>query len=120
MTNVTTQISITAKDSTAAAFASADQNLSGLSSTALKVTGALAAVGVSVAGVVSAVKGVADATIQFQQFTNTLQVGTGSAKGAADALSFVRVADNPSNIFTGVILIASENSLPNWSEPEIK
>jgi len=90
MTNVTTQISITAKDSTAAAFASADQNLSGLSSTALKVTGALAAVGVSVAGVVSAVKGVADATIQFQQFTSTLQVGTGSAKGAADALSFVR------------------------------
>jgi len=90
MTNVTTQISITAKDSTAAAFASADQNLSGLSSTALKVTGALAAVGVSVAGVVSAVKGVTDATIQFQQFTSTLQVGTGSAKGAADALSFVR------------------------------
>jgi tape measure domain-containing protein len=90
MTNVTTQINITAKDSTAAAFASADQNLSGLSSTALKVTGALAAVGVSVAGVVSAVKGVADATIQFQQFTSTLQVGTGSAKGAADALSFVR------------------------------
>jgi len=72
MTNVTTQINITAKDSTAAAFASADQNLSGLSSTALKVTGALAAVGVSVAGVVSAVKGVADATIQFQQFTSTL------------------------------------------------
>lgn len=90
MTTATTQINITAKDSTAAAFASADKNLSGLSSTALKVGAGLAAVGVSVAGVVSAVKGIAQATIQFQQFTNTLQVGTGSATAAADALSFVR------------------------------
>lgn len=90
MTTTTTQINITAKDSSAAAFASADRNLNSLSSTALKVTGALAAVGVTVAGVVSAVKGITQATIQFQQFTNTLQVGAGSAKGAADALSFVR------------------------------
>ena len=37
----------------------------------------------------------------------------------SDALSFVRVADNPSNIFTGLILTESENWLPNWSEPEI-
>ena len=37
-----------------------------------------------------------------------------------DALSFVSVADNPSNIFTGVIFIVSENSFPNWSEPEMK
>ena len=35
----------------------------------------------------------------------------------SDALSFVSVADNPSNIFTGVMVIASENLLPNWSEP---
>lgn len=90
MTTTTTQINITAKDSTAAAFASADKNLSSLSSTALRVTGVLAGVGISIAGAVSAVKGIAQATIQFQQFSNTLQVGTGSAKGAADALAFVR------------------------------
>jgi hypothetical protein len=41
-------------------------------------------------------------------------------RAGSDALSFVSVTDKPSNIFTGVILIASENSFPNWSEPEIK
>ncbi len=45
MTTATTQINITAKDSTAAAFASANSNLSGLASTALKTTSALSAIG---------------------------------------------------------------------------
>lgn len=85
-----TQINITAKDSTAGAFASASNNLSGLASSALKTTAGLAGIGLSIAGAVEAVKGISQATIQFQQFNSTLLVGTGSAKGAADALSFVR------------------------------
>ena len=84
----TTQINITAKDSTAGAFASANNNLTSLASSALKTTAGLAGIGLSIAGAVDAIKGISQATIQFQQFTSTLQVGTGSAKGAADALSF--------------------------------
>lgn len=45
MTTTTTQINITAKDSTAAAFASANNNLSSLASTAVKVGASLSAVG---------------------------------------------------------------------------
>jgi tape measure domain-containing protein len=86
----TTQINITAKDQTAGAFSSASKNLSELASSALKTTAGLAGIGLSIAGAVEAVKGIAQATIQFQQFTSTLQVGTGSAKGAADAIAFVR------------------------------
>lgn len=86
----TTQINITAKDQTAGAFSSASNNLSELASSALKTTAGLAGIGLSIAGAVDAVKGIAQATIQFQQFTSTLQVGTGSAKGAADAIAFVR------------------------------
>lgn len=90
MSTATTQINITAQDSTAGAFNSAERNLSSLASSALKTTAGLAGIGLSIAGAVDAVRGIAQATIQFQQFTNTLQVGTGSAKGAADALDFVR------------------------------
>lgn len=90
MSTATTQINITAQDSTAGAFNSAERNLSSLASSALRTTAGLAGIGLSIAGAVDAVKGIAQATIQFQQFTNTLQVGTGSAKGAADALAFVR------------------------------
>lgn len=86
----TTQINITAKDSTAGAFASANSNLASLASSALKTTAGLAGIGLSIAGAVESVKGIAQATIQFQQFSSTLQVGTGSAKGAADAIAFVR------------------------------
>ena len=86
----TTQINITAKDQTSGAFASANNNLAGLASSALKTTAGLAGIGLSIAGAVEAVKGIAQATIQFQQFNSTLLVGTGSAKGAADAISFVR------------------------------
>ena len=85
-----TQINITAKDSTAGAFASANNNLANLASSALKTTAGLAGIGLSIAGAVESIKGIAQATIQFQKFTSTLQVGTGSAKGAADALGFVR------------------------------
>ena len=41
-------------------------------------------------------------------------------RAGRDALSFVRETDKPSNIFTGLSLIASEKTLPNWSEPEIE
>jgi len=90
MTSAITQIDITAKDSTAAAFASANNNLKSLGSSAASIAAQIAGVGISIAGVVSGIKEVAQATIQLQQFTSTLQVGTGSARGAADALSFVR------------------------------
>lgn len=90
MTTTTTQINITAKDSTAGAFNSAQQNLTSLAGSAVKTAAGLAGIGLSIAGAVEAVRGIAQATIQFQQFSNTLQVGTGSAKGAADALEFVR------------------------------
>lgn len=86
----TTQINITAKDQTSGAFASANNNLAGLASSALKTTAGLAGIGLSIAGAVEAVKGISQATIQFQKFNSTLLVGTGSAQGAADALSFVR------------------------------
>jgi hypothetical protein len=39
---------------------------------------------------------------------------------ANDVFSLLTETENPSNIFTGVILTASENSFPNWSEPEMK
>ena len=45
MAIVKSQIEITAKDSTAVAFASANAGLSGLASSALKVSGALSALG---------------------------------------------------------------------------
>jgi len=86
----TTQINITAKDSTAGAFSSAKNNLSDLASSALKTTASLAGIGLSIAGAVEAVKGITQATIQFQQFNSTLQVGLGSAQKAGEALSFVR------------------------------
>lgn len=86
----TTQINITAKDSTAGAFASANNNLSGLASSALKATAGIAGIGLSIAGAVESVKGIAQATIQFQQFNSTLQIGLGSAQKAGEALSFVR------------------------------
>lgn len=44
----------------------------------------------SLNAVISGGKAVIDATIKLQQFNNTLLVGTGSAKGAADAMEFVR------------------------------
>lgn len=90
MTTATTRIEITAKDSTAAAFASAENNLSSLAGTALKTAAGVAGIGLSIAGAVESIKSIAQATIQFQQFTNTLQVGTGSAQKAGEALSFVR------------------------------
>lgn len=86
----TTQINITAKDQTSGAFASANNNLAGLASSALKTTAGLAGIGLSIAGAVEAVRGITQATIQFQKFNSTLLVGTGSIKGAAEALSFVR------------------------------
>ncbi len=86
----TTQINITAKDSTAGAFASANNNLSGLASSALKATAGIAGIGLSIAGAVESVKGIAQATIQFQQFNSTLQIGLGSAQKAGEALGFVR------------------------------
>lgn len=86
----TTQINITAKDSTAGAFSSANNNLSGLASSALKATAGIAGIGLSIAGAVESVKGIAQATIQFQQFNSTLQIGLGSAQKAGEALSFVR------------------------------
>ena len=49
MAIVKSQIDITAKDSTAAAFASVNSGLTGLSSTALKVSGALSAIGATAA-----------------------------------------------------------------------
>lgn len=85
-----TQINITAKDSTAGAFASANNNLSGLASSALKATAGIAGIGLSIAGAVESVKGIAQATIQFQQFNSTLQIGLGSAQKAGEALGFVR------------------------------
>lgn len=90
MTTATTRIEITAKDSTAAAFASAESNLSNLAGTALKTAAGVAGIGLSIAGAVESIKGVAQATIQLQQFTGTLTVGTGSAEKAGQALSFVR------------------------------
>ena len=90
MTTTTTQINITAKDSTAGAFNSAQQNLTSLAGSAVKTAAGLAGIGLSIAGAIDAVRSISQATIQFQQFSNTLQVGTGSAKGAADALEFVR------------------------------
>ena len=90
MTTATTRIDITAKDSTAAAFASAENNLSSLAGTALKTAAGVAGIGLSIAGAVESIKGVAQATIQLQQFTGTLTVGTGSAEKAGQALSFVR------------------------------
>ena len=90
MSTATTQINITAKDSTAGAFASAERGLSGLASSALKTTAGLAGIGLSIAGAVDAVRSISQATIQFQKFTSTLQVGTGSAAEAAKSLTFVR------------------------------
>lgn len=89
-TTAVTQVEITAKDSTAAAFASANRNLSGFGSSAASMAAQIAGVGLSVAGLVSGIKEVAQATIKLQQITGTLNVGVGSVKGAAEALSFVR------------------------------
>lgn len=85
-----TLVEILGKDSTGSAFDSVNKNLSRLAVSALKTTASIAGIGLSIAGVVDAIKGIGNATIQIQQFTSTLQVGTGSAKGAAEALSFVR------------------------------
>lgn len=90
MTTATTQIIITAKDSTAAAFSSVENNLTGLAGNAARTAAGIAGIGLSIAGVVDGIRSVAQASLEYERFNNTLRVATGSAQGAAESLKFIR------------------------------
>ncbi|MBP7953537.1 MAG: hypothetical protein KAZ14_00040 [Nitrosomonas sp.] len=86
MTTAITQIQITAKDSTAAAFASAQGNLSKLSSTAATVSTALAAIGATAA--VGSFVALARSTIDAQDNLSKLSQKTGLAVESLAGLEF--------------------------------
>ncbi len=98
------RVILTADDQTRAAFSSFRSSIKGANESTSKLTRAssalksqILAVGAAYLTLSSAVRGgraILDANIKLQQLTNTLEVGTGSAKGAANAYSFVRVEAN--------------------------
>lgn len=86
MATVKSQIEITAKDSTAAAFASANAGLSGLASSALKVSGALSALGAT--AVVGSFAAFTKATLDAQDNLSKLSQKTGIAVESLAGLEF--------------------------------
>ena len=86
MTTATTSIVITAKDSTAAAFASVNSGLGGLASNALKVTGALSAIGAG--AVIGSMAAFAKQTIDAQDNLFKLSQKTGLAVESLAGLEF--------------------------------
>lgn len=86
MTTAITRIEITAKDSTAAAFASAQGNLSKLSSTAATVSTALAAIGATAA--VGSFVALTRSTIDAQDNLSKLSQKTGLAVESLAGLEF--------------------------------
>jgi len=86
MATVKSQIDITAKDSTAAAFASVNSGLTGLSSTALKVSGALSAIGATAA--IGSFAAFTKQTIDAQDELSKLSQKTGIAVESLAGLEF--------------------------------
>jgi len=86
MTTATTQILITAKDSTAGAFASVNSGLSGLSSIALKAAGALSALGAG--ALVGSFAAFTKQTIDAQDEMSKLSQKTGIAVESLAGLEF--------------------------------
>lgn len=85
----TTRIEITARDNTAAAFASVDSNLAKLSNGVSTVANTLGALGVGFSAF-AVTRSIVDATRDFQSLNSTLTVATGSIQGAAREMAFVR------------------------------
>lgn len=86
MATVKSQIDITAKDSTAAAFASVNTGLSGLASSALKVSGALSALGAT--AVIGSFAAFTKQTIDAQDNLSKLSQKTGIAVESLAGLEF--------------------------------
>lgn len=86
MTTTTTQINITAKDSTAGAFASANNNLSSLASSALKASAVLSTIGAG--AVVSSMAAFAKQTLDAQDELFKLSQKTGVAVESLAGLEF--------------------------------
>lgn len=86
MAIVKSQIDITAKDSTAAAFASVNTGLSGLASSALKVSGALSALGAT--AVIGSFAAFTKQTIDAQDNLSKLSQKTGIAVESLAGLEF--------------------------------
>ena len=86
MAIVKSQIDITAKDSTAAAFASVNTGLSGLASSALKVSGALSALGAT--AVIGSFAAFTKQTIDAQDNLSKLAQKTGIAVESLAGLEF--------------------------------
>jgi len=77
----TTQINITAKDSTAAAFASANKGLEGLSSGAAQAAVALAGIGLSFGGLAASIKSSIDAADQTLELSQKIGVAVEQIAG---------------------------------------
>ena len=86
MSTTTTQINITAKDSTAAAFASANNNLSSFASSALKASAVLSTIGAG--AVVSSMAAFAKQTLEAQDELFKLSQKTGVAVESLAGLEF--------------------------------
>ncbi|GKS68996.1 hypothetical protein W03_10000 [Nitrosomonas sp. PY1] len=86
MTAAITQVQITARDSTAAAFASAQRNLTGLSSEATKLTATLGAIGATAA--VGSIIKLTRATLDAQDNLSKLSKKTGVAVETLAGLEF--------------------------------
>ncbi|WP_299078912.1 tape measure protein [uncultured Paraglaciecola sp.] len=88
-----TFVDIVGRDFTGSAFDSAGRKISSLDAGVISLTRSFTLLGgAAVAGFFSAstVRSITEANIQVQRFNNSLTVGTGSAEGAAKAMSFVR------------------------------
>jgi len=88
-----TFVDIVGRDFTGAAFDSAGRKISALDAGVASLTRSFGFLGAAAVGgffSASTVRSIADANIQVQRFNNSLTVGTGSARGAAEAMSFVR------------------------------
>mgnify|MGYP003402282981 FL=1 len=86
MSTTTTQINITARDSTAAAFASANNNLSSFASSALKASAVLSTIGAG--AVVSSMAAFAKQTLEAQDELFKLSQKTGVAVESLAGLEF--------------------------------
>lgn len=81
MTGAITQIDITAKDSTAAAFASVNNNLDSLSSSTSKTVAALAGLGISVGGIAASIKSAIDAADEVNKLSQKIGVAVEDIAG---------------------------------------
>ncbi len=88
-----TFVDIIGRDFTGSAFDSAGRKINSLDAGVASLTRSFGLLGAAAVGgffSVSTIRSIADANIEVQRFNNSLTVGTGSAEGAAKAMSFVR------------------------------